>query len=274
MTGKTSRLARMHEAAGAACLNIAHRGARGHAAENTLPAFELGAKLGAHMFELDVHLTADGQVVVHHDDELLRCTDAAARFPGRASYFVSDFSLRELQSLDAGSWFGGAHAAVPTLEEVLALAKALGRFVNVELKTIPRMYRQLVARVFSCVDHCDMRDRVLISSFDHQSLLDVRAHCERVATGVLCSGRLARLPEYLELLDADAYHPSCSSDCDSMGLHAADGGLDTRTISSLRAAGKHINVWTCNDPVHMQRLLAAGVTGIITDYPDRLAPLL
>jgi glycerophosphoryl diester phosphodiesterase len=271
----TSRLTALHEAAGVVCLNIAHRGARGHAPENTLPAFELAAQLGAHMFELDVHLTADGHVVVHHDDDVLRCSDASLRYPGRASYFISDFSLAELRTLDAGSWFAGASATqIPTLQEVLALAKGLGRFVNIELKTIPRMYRRLVPQVFSCLDRVDMRDQVLISSFDHQQLLEVRASCLRVATAALCSGRLARVAEYLTLLDADAYHPSCSSFCDSMGLHAADAALDTATIAALRGAGKHINVWTCNEPAHMQTLLATGITGLITDYPDRLAQLL
>jgi glycerophosphoryl diester phosphodiesterase len=265
----------MHEAAGVACLNIAHRGARGHAPENTLAAFELASQMGAHMFELDVHVTADGHVVVHHDDDVLRCTDAAARFPGRMSYFISDFHLAELQTLDASSWYPSASAArVPTLDEVLELAKGLGRFVNIELKLIPRMYRQLVPQVFACLDRLDMREQVLISSFDHQVLLDVRSRCQRVATGVLCGERLARVPEYLALLDADAYHPSCVTQCDSMGLHAADGALDAATISALRAAGKGINVWTCNEPAHMQQLLSACVTGIITDFPDRLRAFL
>jgi glycerophosphoryl diester phosphodiesterase len=187
------------------------------------------------------------------------------------SYFISDFHLAELQTLDASSWYPGASAArVPTLCEVLELAKGLGRFVNIELKLIPRLYRQLVTQVFACLDRWDMREQVLISSFDHQALVDVRSGCERVATGVLCGERLARVPEYLALLDADAYHPSC----DSVGVHAADGVLDTATISALRAAGKQINVWTCNEPAHMQQLLAAGVTGIISDFPDRLRSLL
>lgn len=269
-----SRLTRMHEAVGAACLNIAHRGARGHAPENTLPAFELAAQQGAHMFELDVHLSADGQVVVHHDDDLLRCTDAAERYPDRASYFVSDFTLAQLRTLDAGSWFQGARAAlIPTLDEVLALARSHRRMVNIELKQIPRMYRQLVAQVFLCLDRLDMREQVLISSFDHQALISVRSSCERVATGALCAGRLARVAAYLALLDADAYHPSCSAQRDSLGLHAADGVLDTETIDELRAAGKHVNVWTCNEHAQMQQLRAAGVTGIVTDYPDRLATL-
>jgi glycerophosphoryl diester phosphodiesterase len=102
----------------------------------------------------------------------------------------------------------------------------------------------------------------------------VRSRCARVATAALSSGRLARCVEYLALLDADAYHPSCSSVCDSLGLHAAVPELDTDTIQALRNAGKHINVWTCNEPESMRKLLAAGVTGLITDYPDRLAQLI
>lgn len=268
---KPSRLTRMHEALGVACLNIGHRGARGHAPENTLPAFGLALKLGAHMLELDVHLTSDERVVVHHDDDVLRCTDAAQCYPDRASYFISDFRLCELQALDAGSWFAGAASTkIPTLEEVLELASAHKRYVNIELKSLPRMYRQLVPRVFECLDRLGMREQVLISSFDHRTLLDVRARCERVATAALSSDRLVRVPAYLDLLDADAYHPSC----DGLGLHAAVPELDVQTIATLRSAGKHVNVWTCNDSASMQKLIAAGVTGIVTDYPDRLAPLL
>lgn len=275
MPTSASRLTRMHELAGVACLNIAHRGARGHAPENTLPAFELGARMGAHMFELDVHLSADAHVIVHHDDDLLRCTDAAARFPQRASYFVSDFSLAELKTLDAGSWFPQPMAAaIPTLDEVLELAQSLQRFVNIELKTLPRMYRNLVRQVFASIDRFGMREQVLISSFDHQQLVEVRAACSVVATAALTAGRLARVPEYLQLLDADAYHPGCIGEVDSLGFHSVDGALDHDTLNAVRAAGKHCNVWTCNDPRQMQQLLAAGVTGIITDYPDRLAALL
>lgn len=289
-----SRLARLHDSVGCALLNIAHRGARGCAPENTLEAFEKAASLGAHMFELDVHLSADGIVVVHHDDDLLRCTDAAQRFPGRGSYYVSDFSAAELQSLDAGSWFARGRAPtgtltpreleryaaggvrVPTLEQALELASSLDRLVNVELKALPRLYPELADRALACIQHFGMRDRVLISSFDHQALAQVRAQHSHVATAVLCGGRLARIPEYLHLLDADAYHPGCSGDSDSMGFHSVSGDIDPLTLSDIaavRAVGKHVNVWTCNEPERMRQLVAAGVTGIITDYPERLAAL-
>lgn len=267
-----SRISGWHDVAERECLNIAHRGARAYAPENTLQAFDLALKMGADMIELDVHLTADGHVVVHHDDDVLRCTDAAQQFPRRASYFISDFSLAELRELDAGSWFGDVAGTIriPTLDEVLAIAEADSTFVNIELKMIPRMYRELVPRVIECVNRARASHLVLLTSFDHRALLDVRARSEQIATGVLSSERLAAPVEYLAALDADAYHPSC----DAIGVYAADGQIDVATIEALRAAHKQVNVWTCNEPAHMQQLMDAGVTGIISDYPDRLRTVL
>src|SRR5262245_62449338 len=86
-------------------LNIAHRGARAFAPENTLEAFASAARLGCHMFELDVHLSKDGELIVVHDDDLVRCSDVKAKFPGRKSYYVSDFTAREIRTLDVGNWF-------------------------------------------------------------------------------------------------------------------------------------------------------------------------
>src|SRR5437763_1427670 len=86
-------------------LNIGHRGARAFAPENTLEAVVKAKRLGCHMVEVDVHLTADGEVIVLHDDDLLRCSNVKEVFPGRKSYFVSDFTLAEVRKLDAGSWF-------------------------------------------------------------------------------------------------------------------------------------------------------------------------
>jgi glycerophosphoryl diester phosphodiesterase len=78
--------------------NIAHRGARAFAPENTLPAFEKAKTFDCEMFELDVHMSGDGELIVHHDDDLTRCTDVVAKFPERSSYYVSDFTYEELLS--------------------------------------------------------------------------------------------------------------------------------------------------------------------------------
>src|SRR5947209_13499086 len=86
-------------------LNIAHRGARAFAPENTLEAFAKAARLGCPMFETDVHLSRDGELIVVHDDTLCRCSDVREKFPHRRSYFVSDFTAAEIRRLDAGRWY-------------------------------------------------------------------------------------------------------------------------------------------------------------------------
>jgi glycerophosphoryl diester phosphodiesterase len=304
-----SRLDRLHGHAGADTLQIAHRGARAYAPENTLPAFEKAAQLGCHMVELDVHLSADGALVVHHDDDLRRCTDVQSRFPDRPHYFVSDFSAGEIASLDSGAWFlrqlalapaqrqaflgeltaaeqaafisagderlyGSGTVKVPSLDAVLQLAEPLRLLVNIEIKTLPRMYPEIAAKVLACVAHHGLASKVVISSFDHEQLQTVRAMNPAVATAVLSSDRLCGVARYLEWLDADAYHPGCYGNFDSLGFGSVARRLDTRVISEVRAAGKSVNVWTCNDESHMQSLVDAGVTGIITDYPNRLSAVL
>ena len=290
-------------------LNIAHRGARAFAPENTLPAFIKAVELGCPMIELDVHMSKDGEIVVHHDHRLERCTDVAARFPGRNSYFVSDFTSRELRTLDAGRWFadevsrpsgerqsflqglteeeieefipphhrqlyasGGVQ--LPTLDEALRFAKHAGIMVDVEIKTLPRMYRGLAEAVVGLIVSMQMEDRVLISSFDHEQLVAVRARTDAVALGVLTSGRIGRPGDYLRLLDADTYLPSGTGEDDSLGFGSVSGELDFSSTIQVRAAGGQVMVWTCNDPNQIRRLIAVGVTGIISDYPNRVRRVL
>jgi glycerophosphoryl diester phosphodiesterase len=301
----TKRWERLQKHAGTEMLHIAHRGARAYAPENTLAAFEKAARMHCQMVELDVHLSADGGLVVHHDDDLRRCTDVEHRFPGRDSYFVSDFSQAQIGTLDAGSWFAeqlgmapaqrqpflrelrgdegakfiGAQEAqkyssgeikVPTLGEALQLANSLSLLVNIEIKTIPRMYAGIARRVVEGVARHGMVDRVVVSSFDHAQLQQVRHLSDEITTAVLVSDRLSGVARYLEWLDADAFHPGCYGDYDTLGFGSVSGELDTSLIREVRAAGKAVNVWTCNDESQMRILVSAGATGIMTDYPNRL----
>ena len=304
-----SRLSHMHSDLGVSVFNIAHRGARAFAPENTLPAFEKAQRMGCHMVELDVHLSADACLVVHHDDGLRRCTDVEKRYPKRTGQFISDFTLAEISALDAGAWFvhelaleaqqrqpflsvltsteraacvsrseealyASGTVRVPTLEAVLELVEASRLLVNIEIKTLPRMYPAMAAKVLDCVERFGLSARVLISSFDHEQLAAVRARNADIATAVLTSDRLHNVARYLELLDADAFHPGCYGDYDSLGFGSVSRHLETRGIDDARAAGKHVNVWTCNDESQMRSLINAGVTGIVTDYPNRLSPVL
>ncbi|HEY5140703.1 MAG TPA: glycerophosphodiester phosphodiesterase family protein, partial [Methylococcales bacterium] len=231
-------------------LNIAHRGARAFAPENTMPSFEKAKIFGCQMFELDVHMSKDGELVVHHDDNLTRCTDVETKFPGRSTYYVSDFTYDELLRLDAGSWYvqqlllpptqrqfflqtltdeetaqfvshqdrelyASGDIKLPTLRQTLELAQANDMMVNIEIKTIPRMYPGLIEAVLQLVGAMGLDRRVLISSFDHEQLVEVRRLNNIIATGALTSDRLAKPGDYLQLLDADAYNPGCYDDYDS-----------------------------------------------------------
>jgi len=291
-------------------LNIAHRGASALAPENTLESFGLAIELGCHMFELDVHLTKDGEMVVLHDDDLMRCSNVKAKFPDRKSYFVSDFTAKEIRGLDAGSWFveelakpkdkrqgplrhltdaeenvsiskdrralyASGKVYHPTMREALKLAKAKSVYVNIELKTMPRQYAGLTAKVVKLVEVMRMERAVIVSSFDHDALVEVRKLSKAIATAALVSDRLHQPGKYIrEFLDADAYHPGCYADYDVFGLNSVNGALTLESVKSARAAGLAVNVWTENDPANMKRLIQSGATGIITDFPHRLREVL
>jgi glycerophosphoryl diester phosphodiesterase len=289
--------------------NIAHRGARAFAPENTLYSFAKATTFACQMFEMDVHMSKDGELIVHHDDQLTRCTDATSKFPGRQTYFISDFTYEQLRKLDAGSWYvkeislpamqrqdflqtltdheiqqfvsphdrelyASGQVRVPTLGETLEFAARNAIMVNIEIKTLPRMYQGLTERVVNLVVDMGLANQVLISSFDHEQLLKARRLNKTIATGVLTSDRLTMVGDYLRLLDADAYHPGCFGEYDSIGFNSVHGVLESRGIQSVRAAERGVNVWTCNDKNKMRQLIAAGVTGLITDYPNRLYDVL
>lgn len=291
-------------------LNIAHRGARAFAPENTIQSFKKAIELGCHMIELDVHHSKDRKLIVVHDDDLVRCSDVKKRFPGRKTYFVSDFTADEILTLDAGSWFVEAlngprdgrdgylrdltdeeerrfitkaarvsytsgKVRIPTLSEVLKWAKENKVFVNIELKTIPRRYPGLTADVVSLVEELKMEREVILSSFDHDALVEVRRLSKVIATAALVSDRLHEPGRYVrEFLDADSYNPGCYGDYDVLGFYSVSGKLTPEPIKSAREAGLSATVWTENDPERMKQLIGAGATGIITDYPNRLLDVL
>ena len=290
-------------------LNIAHRGARAFAPENTLAAFEKSKTFGCQMFEMDVRMSKDGELVVHHDDQLIRCTDVKAKFPGRSSYYVSDFTYDELCVLDAGSWYVEQlslpcaqrqeflqtltdeelaqfvspqdHALytsgvikLPTLKQTLEFARDADLMVNIELKTQKQMDSGLANAVVKLVEFIGCNQHVLISAFDHEQLVKVRQLTKNIATGVLTGDRLPNPSEYLQSLDADAYNLGCYSDYEATGFNSLDGKLYLSEINNVRKSGCSVNVWTCNNKDEMRQLIAAGVTGLISDYPNRVRDVL
>ncbi len=271
-------------------LNIAHRGARSVAPENTVFAAQRGFELGADMWELDVHLTADETLILIHDDDLKRTTNAQEVFPDRRPWLVEDFTLAELKTLDAGSWFlakdpfdqirsGQVSAAaletisvtpLPTLQEALQYTKDQGWTVNVEIKDLAgeKGDALITPKTVSLIEEMDMVDQVIISSFNHEYLKEVKQLNPAIRTAALTDDKglmrkpAAEIAAYLESLGVDAVNP---------GIKTIK---DYAVIAALREAGFDVYVWTVNDEDVMIRLINAGVSGIITDYPQLLTTLL
>ena len=239
-------------------LNFAHRGASGHAPENTLAAFLLAAEMGAHGIELDVHLSADGEAVVIHNDTVDATTDGTGR--------VSQLALSEIRSLDAGSSFDPEFAGerIPTLQEVF---DAVGRrlLINVEIKVELGYHpREQEAEVVGLIEDNQMIDRVIISSFVPSSLRRVHKMNPSIALGLLYGEQeTAWLPRVMRWLSVpfDALHPSYHM------VHAD-------YVKNAQQRGRRVNVWTVNTADDMRRMHDLGVDGIITNYPDVLHAIL
>lgn len=272
---------------------IAHRGARSVAPENTLQAFDKAVRVfKAPMIELDVHLSSDGVPVVFHDDSLLRCTDAEAKFPGRGDYLIGEFTYLELVSLDAGSWFvetdpfktvasgevSPEEAAVytsgairiPTLEAALTLAQELGCMVNVEIKNHPSYYEGVEEKVVSLIRKTGMTGKVILSSFDHRTLLRCSALASEIPTAALCEQPIAGLKCYVrDFLGSVAWNPGANVIGSESISYRSRGLLRTDMIKEAHDAGLKVFVWTVNDPALLGAMADSGVDGIFTDFPQR-----
>lgn len=234
---------------------VAHRGAKGHAPENTMASFARAIELGANMLELDVHVTKDKQLVVIHDAAVDRTTD------GRG--FVSDLTLAEVQALDAGRWFQDEFIGerVPTLQQVLELAK--GRVqLNIELKAggmKPNLYLypDVVALLADELTRSGMVEEVVVSSFDRPYLAQLKEVLPEVRVALLHHKPI----EDFERLPIDL---GCES------VHTSVRLIDAEFIERAHAAGLKVRAWNPNDAATMANLIALGVDGVITDYPDVL----
>jgi len=229
---------------------FAHRGASAHAPENTLAAFELAARLGAPAVELDAKLSADGQVIVMHDQTVDRTTNGHGD--------ARQLTLAQLKTLDAGSKFSPRFAGepIPTLNEVFeAVGKRL--LINVELSNYASTSDALVMKVVDLVRRHGLEEWVLFSSFHPLNLWRAHRLIPAVSRGFLLQpGKTDSLLFGLvePLLAPDYIHP-----------YMAD--VTQSYIRERHQLKRGVNVWTVNDPVEMRRLFALGIDGIFTDDP-------
>lgn len=226
----------------------AHRGASGHAPENTLEAFRLAMEMGADGFELDVHMSKDGELVVIHDETVDRTTDGTG--------FVKDLTLAQLKALDARNGMDAyANARIPTLAEVFDLIRDTHHIVNVEVKTDECFYPMIEEKCLALAAEKGVEDRVIYSSFNHHTLLKLRQLKPDAKLGMLFGDIMVNPWEYAEQLNVDYLHPM------KMNIYIPEFS------ESAEKAGYGVNLWTVNDAQTIAFCLEKEV-GIITNYPD------
>jgi len=229
----------------------AHRGASGYAPENTLEAFALAIEQGADGIELDVHLCADGHVVVIHDETVDHASDGFGR--------VADMPLAALKALNVHK-LKPRYAPVcriPTLEETLRLVAPTGLLLNIELKNDAEPYPGLEEKCAELVERSGMRERVWFSSFNHQSMARMKA----IDASLRCGALYGRAP---------ADPRALARELGIEALHPHHGTLrEEAFVAACHADGLRIHAWTVNAERTVRAMARIGVDAVITDYPDR-----
>ena len=233
----------------------AHRGASGHAPENTLPAFRLAAEMGADGVELDIQFTKDGEIVVCHDETVDRTSSAKG--------WLKNYTLKELKQMDF-SYGNLAYegARIPTLKEVLELLKPTGLTVNIELKTGIFFYEGIEEKTLELVRREGWADRIIYSSFNHETLRKIHRLDPGAKTGMLYGDGLVDVVPYARSLGVSALHPVLYN-------LQYPGFMET-----CREVGMDVNVWTVNEAEYIELCRKYGVHAIITNYPDKARQVL
>lgn len=247
---------------------VAHRGSSGVAPENTLVAVEVAIAQRANWFEVDVQRSRDGELVLLHDRSLARTTDVEEVFPDRAPWHVDDFTLAELRRLDAGTWFHDDYAGepIPTLAELVELVRnRIGLLLEVKDPVFyPGIEQDIVDEFRSrpgWLSSALAEGRLVVQSFDHESMRRVEGLASEIPVGLLFSRR----PTDDEVVDAAGF---------ATEINPSFRVTDDALVRRIHELGMRISVYTVNTGRDMLQVLDLGVDGVITDYPIVLLDLL
>ncbi len=227
----------------------AHRGSSARAPENTISAVEAAIEDGADFAEIDVQETADGVVVVLHDEDLLRLAGDERK--------IWEITYAELSELDVGAWFDPAFEGerVPRLAEMIEIARDRIQ-LNIELKYTDHE-QELAERVVSIVQESGFETQSIVTSLNYTGLTDVKRLEGRLDVGYIVFTFLGNISNF---------------DVDFLSVRA--DRLDADLVARAHAQGKGVHVWTVNSPRQMSAFIDLGVDNIITDYPDLLIAML
>lgn len=231
------------------CINYAHRGFSGEYPENTMIAFEKAVEAGCEGIELDVHFTKDGKLVIIHDEDIKRT--------GNRSGLVKDMTYDELCSVDFSGKFTEktGFCRIPLLKEYLEYIRDKNIITNIELKTGVYEYRGIEKEVYELLRRYHLRDKVIISSFNHNSVMRMKEIDSDIKCGFLSETWIINTGKYVKENHIEAYHPMFRM-------------LTDEEVKNLRDYGIEINTWTVNTKEDILHMIDLEVEGIISNYPD------
>lgn len=268
-----------------------HRGSRGLFPENTLPAFAAAIEAGTHTLELDLHVTKDGEVIIHHDyfvDDWLDDGDQTSKMP---QMLIRDLRLVEVKKIDCGNKINidfpkqqrMPGTSIPTLDELFEMisrsssphAKTVR--LNLEVKRDPRYpeltinARELAAKIVAKVHSAGFSQRVYYSSFDPEILSELHSLDPEAELGFIFNADSMALvkrlspdnPMNLLIFLASSFNATVVSP-----EHALL--TDQKTVQAMQNAGFRVVPWTVNSEEEWSKCIEMGVDGLITDYPQDL----
>lgn len=222
---------------------FAHRGASSLAVQNTLPAFEKAQALGARCYELDVHLTADGQLAVHHDYSLLSTAGADVQ--------IGSLTVAELKKIPLHNTFSNEPVFVPTLQEVLPIVAPDLELLNIELKNDDNRYPGLEKKLLSYLQNFShLLPKILFSSFDYDTLKRLRALSPNARIGQLTR----------------SFHVEEALSLQAQSVHINKTRLTPNLIQTCHQNQLKVYCYTVNEKAEVAQLATLGVDGIFTDY--------
>ena len=237
------------------CRNYGHRGFSGRYPENTMLAFEKALEAGCEGIELDVHLTRDGELVIVHDETIDRTSDQKG--------WVKDLTYEELSQADFSYRYRGEvpFQKIPTLREYFDLVRDRDIVTNIELKTGVCEYPGIEEKVWALIREYDLADKLVISSFNHHSVMRMKAIAPSLVCGFLSETWILDAGAYVRDHGVECYHPQFYM-------------LTEAETADLKAHGVRLNTWTVNEEADIRRMIRLGVDGIISNFPDRVADIL
>ncbi|MCM3693824.1 glycerophosphodiester phosphodiesterase [Neobacillus niacini] len=255
-------------------LVIAHQGGELLAPSNTMAAFKNAANMGVDVLETDIHITKDGHLVTIHDASVNRTTNGQGK--------VEDFTLAEIQELDAGYHFKsleGSHnyrgkgVYIPTVEEMFQTFTDMKIEIEIKDDNPPERIEEIASKLWKLIEEYQMEEKILIGSFDQ----DILKTFDKYAKGrvALSAGRqeVKNFVVAHKFLLRNLYVPKV----DAFQIPVEDSGFDLtdqKLIDGAHRLGMEIHYWTIDDPDTMEKLINAGADGILTNRPDLLLKLM